>query len=185
VSGGIRASLPQNPARDLHSSGRYAVHIWNPALDPWDALAPDIAFLERQAFEDKAFDTEYLRSEISDPAHVVALLTKSPDARVLGFTYALPVTEIEPHRSPRAANTAYIADSVLEAGIRGQGHIGPLMSCLEDELRHRGFEYLERHAAVAHGYARKVCKHYSARIEVQRRPNMSEWGPQVFFRIRL
>ncbi len=164
---------------------RYAADIWNPSLDQWDVIAPDILFLERQAFGDKAFETDYLRSEFADPTHVVALLTRPPEARVLGFTYAVPVIEIEPHRSPRAANTAYIADSVLEARIRGQGLVGLLMSALEDELRHRGYVYLERHAAVAREYARKVSKHYSTRIEVQRRPNMSEWGPQVFFRIRL
>ena len=52
---------------------RYAADIWNPSLDQWDVIAPDILFLERQAFGDKAFETDYLRSELADPAHVVAL----------------------------------------------------------------------------------------------------------------
>jgi len=142
-------------------------------------------FLERQAFGDRAFESGYLREELIDPAHVVVLLTGEESSRVRGFTYAIPVTEIEPHRARRAADTAYIADTVLDTELRGRGLVGVMMSCLEDELRRRGFKYVERHAAVARGYAGKISKHYGARIEVQRRPNQSEWGPQVFFRIRL
>jgi hypothetical protein len=163
----------------------HTAHIWQPATESWHLLEPDIMFLERQAFGDKAFEAKHLKTELTDPTHVVALLRDGGTSRVMGFTYAIPVTEVEPHRAPAAANTAYIADTVLEEGLRGRRLVGVLMASLEDELRRRGFKFLERHAAVAHGYAAKISKHYSTRIEAQRRPNESEWGPQVFFRIRL
>jgi hypothetical protein len=142
-------------------------------------------FLERQAFAKGAFESDYLREEFCDSSHVVVLLIGPDGPKVRGFTYAVPVIAIEPYRAPKASDTAYIADTVLDSELRGHGLVGVMMSCLEVELKRRGFKFLERHAAVAHGYAGKISKHYRLRIEVQRRPSLSEWGSQVFFRIRL
>ena len=163
----------------------YSARLWDPTLENWEDIESHVLRLEHEAFADKAFEEEYLRSEMTAPDHVVSILTRVGGDSVHGFTYAVPVMEVEPHRGRIAANTAYIADSIVEASLRGRALVGVMMSCLEDELRRRGFEYVERHAAVAHGYSTNISRHYATRIEAQRRATNSEWGPQVFFRIRL
>ena len=163
----------------------YTGRIWDPKAALWESIERDVLRLEHEAFGDKAFDGAYLRAEFTDPSHVVAVLSRPSESNIRGFTYAVPVIEIDRHRAPRAVDTAYIADTILEPWLRGRALVGIMMSCLETELRRRGFAYVERHAAVAHDYASKIRRAYVNRIEVERRPNPSEWGPQVFFRIRL
>lgn len=58
------------------------------------------------------------------------------------------------------------------------------METLEEELRRRGYQYIERDTAVEGGYADNVRKNYASRI-IEEQPHPSEYGDQVFFCITL
>ena len=144
----------------------------------------DIVGLEREAFGHGAFSEGYLAGEFTAPENAVILLVDPDNDGVLGFTLAGPVEWIDPQRLSDNA-TAYVSDTIIAQAWRGQGLVGVLMDALEQELRNRGYRFMERDAAIAHGYADKVARHYKERIVLMDGPHDSEWGPQVFFRIRL
>lgn len=151
----------------------------------WRNVAGDIMRIEREAFGKGAFVESYLRYEFQDLANIVVVLLARESARVVGFTIAGPVGTTYQHRFLESRETAYISDTVIEEASRGQGLVGLMMTCLEAELKMVGYRFVERHAAVEYGYADKIARHYGDRVMFRSQPRDSEWGPQVFFRIRL
>lgn len=160
-------------------------HVYDPRCLPWDAIRADVLRIEGEQFGEGAFDEEYLKEEFEDPDNVAVLLWDTAGKRIAGFTYAVPVGGVHQEREPESLETAYICDTALDAPYQRRGLIGELMGCLEEELRRRGYRYLERDAAVANGYAETISRAYWDRIVVKSDPHQSEWGLQVFFRIRL
>lgn len=159
--------------------------IFAPSPARWKRIAPDIVRLEQQAFGSGAFDAEYLGDELSNPENVVVLLRSTRDGRIVGFTYATTIDLMEEGRGEEWDETAYIPDTVIDSAYRGRGLLSSLMRTLEDELRRRGYRFLERDAVIAHGYAAKIERAYRDRIVERGEPHPSPWGPQVHFRIRL
>lgn len=113
------------------------------------------------------------------------LLLTSESAHIVGFSCAIPEGKLDPEREAESRETAHIVDTAIETSYQGCGLIGLLMEVLERELRSAGYLYLEREAAIANGYAAKIERAYAGRILEQDGPFESEWGLQIFFRIRL
>lgn len=158
---------------------------FNSARTSWTAIRRDILRIERQQFGDGAFDEEYLREVFEDPQTVAVLLLEGPSRHLVGFSCAIPEGMLDPERKAESHETAHVVDTAIETAHQGRGLVGLLMTVLERELRSVGYRYLEREAAVANGYAGKIARAYAGRIVEQCGPFESEWGRQVFFRIRL
>lgn len=160
-----------------------AVH--RPSWPGWLRIRADIVRIENEQFGEGAFDEEYLAYEFTRPVNTVVLLRDAITGTVVGFTYAVPVGEIDPDRERESGETAYICDTVLDGAHQGMGLVARLMRVLENELRVRGYRFIERDAAVGNGYAAAIERAYGDRIVGQGEPHDSEYGPQTFFRIRL
>lgn len=171
--------------RNETNAPRYVSVVFDPTRDSWDSIRDDILRIENEQFGDGAFQDDYLGHEFGDPANTAVVLRDEATSRVAGFTYAVPIGLIEWDRVLESRDTAYICDTALGAAYQGRRLIAPMMAALERELRRRGYQFLERDAAVSNGYAAKIERAYGDRIVVQGEPRDSEYGPQVFFRIRL
>lgn len=148
----------------------------------WKKIKSDIISLENEAFGDKSFTEEEFDNDFLDKNNIIILL-KDGD-KVIGFTYAKPVEYYYPERINEKGETALIHDTVIKKDYRGKKLVGILVGKLEEELKKNNFKYLERHALVANNYAENISKYYKDRI-IKSEPHDSEWGPQIFFRIRL
>lgn len=162
----------------------YIAEIFDHSLHGWIAVKNKIIHLEEEAFGAGAFKKETIETDFLDLKNIIILLKNEETKNVIGFTYAKP-REPETDDSPaRPGETAWMWDTVIEEGHRGKGLLRLMMSALEQELKKRGFKYLERNALVANNFAENISKHYKERI-IKSFPLDSEWGPQVFFRIKL
>ncbi len=109
------------------------------------------------------------RDMLSDDSSIIAFLLNA-NSKVIGYSVARPA-------SP---DTVGIHLTRIHPELRGQGLVGVLMETLEEELRERGYQYMERHAVVDNGYADKVERHYKERIVFS-----EDEGKTRFFRIRI
>jgi len=159
--------------------------VYDPQSMTWDRIEPDVVRIEREQFGDGAFDEEYLAGEFTDPENTAVVLIDSVSERVAGFTYAVPASLVDRAYSSPNKGTAYVCDTAIDFAHQGRGLVGAIMTVLEEQLRCRGYRYLERDAAVENGYAAKIERAYAGRIVTQGEPQVSEYGPQVFFRIDL
>jgi ribosomal protein S18 acetylase RimI-like enzyme len=161
----------------------FSAEIYHPSPAAWNAVKDDVVFLERQAFKDKAFSPEEIEKDFLNERNTIALLKDG--AKVIGFTYARPLDEAdEPGRESEAAETCYIWDTVIGEEYRGRHLVGGLTGILEQELKRRGYSYMERTSMVANNYAANIARSYGDRI-VRSEPKTTQYGEQVFFRIRL
>lgn len=166
-------------------------NLYDPEKTPWSMIRADILGIEKANFGDEAFEEELLESQLTFPASVVVLSQTGPERRVVGYTYTLPVqivydegpAEGQPERIIRP-NTAYIVNTAIHPDFQKRHLLGPMMSLLEKELIRRGYTHIERDSAVANDFAANIAKHYGDRVE-EREAHDSEFGPQVYFRIRL
>ncbi|GAC1514882.1 MAG: hypothetical protein NVS2B16_22300 [Chloroflexota bacterium] len=178
------------PARFPHQrlrpvQRRITADVFHPSMSAWLDVRADIMRIETEQFGDGAFDEEYLAYEFTDPANTVVLMRDTETDTVFGFTYAIPVGDVDPARWAPPDHTAYICDTALDHDHQRRGLVADMMAVLEEELRRRGYRYLERDAAVSNGYADKIARAYGDRIVAQSEPHSSDYGMQVFFRIRL
>ncbi len=148
----------------------------------WEKIKKEILALEQEAFKENSFNMEVLEEDFLDKNNIIVLLKDAE--KVIGFTYAKPM-EPETDDSPaKPGETAWMWDTIIQKEYRGKGLLGLIMSAIEDELRKRGFKYLERNALVANNFAENISKHYKDRI-IKSFSLDSRWGPQIFFRIKL
>lgn len=87
-------------------------------------------------------------------------------------------------REDDGEKTAYVSDTVIAPAYRGRKLVGKLTGRLIEELASRGFEFVERDAAMANGYADNIIKSNQDRIVFAGEPEESEYGPQRFIRMR-
>ena len=182
--------MPHN----VESSPQHKVEIYNSEELPWDTIKEDILGVELSAFgEEEAFGEDMLERDFRDTDSVIVLMRDVKLDRIVGFTYAKPVTKTYPEDFPErvpSKDTAYVYDTALEKEYQGKGLVGSLLAKLDEELVRRGFSFVERDSAnYAEGgeketYADKIRRNYKDRI-VYEESHDSEYGPQVFFRIRL
>lgn len=126
-----------------------------------------------------------LSKDFVDPLVVAILLRDQATAAIVGFTYAMPIGDMDKNRDNESEETAYIGATILHHSYRGHHLVGDMIGSLETELRNRGFEFIERDAVVNHDYAAKIERHYGDRIVKKSKPHKSKYGPQVFFKICL
>ena len=172
------------------------VEIYDPKKISWNEIKEDILRVEISAFgEEKAFDEEMLQEAFENPDSIVIMTRDAKTNRIVGFTYAEPTVTAYPEEYPERetrTDTAYISDSAFEDLYQGHGLISPMMEELENQLVQRGFSFMERDSADSkrdesfneETYAQKIRKNYGNRI-VKEEFHDSEYGPQVFFRIKL
>lgn len=150
----------------------------------WENIKETIIKLEKDSFETEAFTPEDLEEDFLDSKNIIVLLRKTESNEVVGFTYAKPFEPETDDGPAKPGETAWMWDTIIDKEYRGKGLLGLMMSFIEEELRARGFKYLERNALVANNFAENISKHYKERI-IKTFPLDSRWGPQVFFRIKL
>lgn len=120
---------------------------------------------------------------LSDPRSTAILLKKN--GVVVGATLAVPIGKIEPSRQAESAETAYILKTFILPKHQDKGYLAHMMATLEQQLRAKGFRYVERHAMIDNGYAAKILAHYGDQVLVHQVENSPRHGPQMFFRINL
>ncbi len=158
--------------------------IFNNSPSMWADIQEKILYLEKEAFGSRSFTQQALEMDFLDSKNIIILLKEEDRKKIIGFTYAKP-REPETNDSPaNKGETAWVWDTVIEKKHRGKGYLGTMMTSLEEELKRRGFRYLERNALVANNFAKNIDKHYRERI-IKKFSLESEWGPQIFFRIKL
>ncbi|MEK9180289.1 MAG: GNAT family N-acetyltransferase [Patescibacteria group bacterium] len=160
------------------------VEVFDSQTINWEMIKEDVLQLEREAFGEKGFTEEDFIDDFKNNAVVV--LMRAKNARpIIGLTYAVPIGVYYPERKSESSNTAIIGDTIITKTYRGKRLVGRMMFLLEDALRKRGYQYLERSAMIANHYAENVEKNYQDRIVHKEGPRDSFWGPQMFFKIKL
>lgn len=151
----------------------------------WNAVQTDVLRIERELFGATAFDEDYLRDEFCNPRNVVIVLIDPSLSRIVGYAWASPIGDMEGIRIEESSTTAYIANIAIDFSYQRKHLTGPVMDLLEAELRIRRYSFWETDAVVRNRFAANLAKVYSERIVHQSGPHESEYGPQMFFRIRL
>lgn len=159
---------------------------------PWENVRKDILFIEHQQFGQASFTEKDFIDTFNDPESTIVLMRDSQTNKIIGYTYAIPLWKMEKEditnmpRNDEGKKTAYILNTAFHSDYQGHHLVGKLVGRLEQELKKKGFEFIERDAAVAQNYAAKIEKFYQDRIVYKsNKPHDSDWGPQQFFRIKL
>lgn len=178
-----------NPAVNLENQdalmGRCLSEIFQPVKETWNVVKDQIVAIENENFADHCFEPELLENDFTNPRNTIVLSKDKESDKIIGFVYAQPIEDVEENREKEAGETAYISDTAILKAYQGHHLVGPMMQLLEKELKKRGYKFVERHSRVANNYAANVAKSYKERIVQQGEPADSEWGQQVFFRIKL
>ena len=160
--------------------------LWdkNKEGEKWGDIKGRVIFLENEEFKEKSFPEDQFECDFKNEKTVVILL-KDPASNIIGYTYTQPIGNAFPERVSENEETALIWDTVIEKKWRGRHLVGIMMDCLENELRKRGYKYIEREVRVENNYAANVTKHYKDQIVKKSKPHDSPWGSQIFFKIKL
>ena|SRR3989344_1247102 len=162
----------------------FETELFNNNQFDWIKIKNTIISLEKEAFVDHPFTDKDLEKDFLNSGNTIVLLKNSENQKIIGFAYAKP-REPETSDSPaEPGETAWMWDTVIKKEYRGKKLLGSIMNKLEEELKNKGFKYLERNAMIANNFAENVSKHYKDRI-IKSLPLESKWGSQVFFRIKL
>jgi len=128
---------------------------------------------------------DYIAGLIS-PNSIVALLIE--EKKVIGFSFAIPIGKFDPKREDESGTTAYIYLTSIAPEKRGQKLVGPLVDFLFQELKRRGYQYVERDCLIENGYADIIRNHYNKYdciVKSYRHNKFPEIGPEEFFRINI
>jgi len=169
--------------KELPSNAQFTTELFQFTPQNWDSIEQDLLRIEDLAFEGKGYSEEIFRKDFARPEAIIVIL-RSPDHKIIGYSYALPVNIEEPEREDEKNETANIDSTAILPEFQGKGLVGTLVGRVEDELRKRHFKFLEREAAAYNGYADSIQKHYQGRI-LDSHDIESKYGPQRFFRISL
>ena len=149
----------------------------------WDILGPSLLSIDQKAFpRTHTKRVDLLQQWLEDSQNTVILLTL--DTHVVGFTIARPVGSIWPERA-HELGTYNISLTGVDPEYQGNGLVSKLMYELEQQLKSKGAEFVERNASVDNGYAGSIERHYGNRIVEQHEPRITHFGNQQFFRIKL
>lgn len=177
---------------------RCKTEVFNPPIPVWDekwkGIREDLLIIEEAQFDDPSSE-DLLEQHFQEPGTVVILLRDTQTKKVVGFSYSIPLRNYVARngknyqenieREDNGKNTAYIMDTAIHPDYTGHHLVGKLMDTLEDVLRQRRYAFIERDAKVKNGYANNIRKNSAGRIVGEPIYHDSDWGPQVFFRLRL
>lgn len=144
----------------------YQAQEYKPNPETWEAIKGDIVALHRSSFPEIEDLEEKIKRGFNDKDSTAVLLYDTEAGKpkkLIGYSFAIPM----PYRDSiqhRNIPTAAIDSTVIEEGYRGQGLVGLLMEQMEETLRRKGYEQMERSVVTYNGYADKVERHYSSRI---------------------
>lgn len=158
-----------------------------PSPELWQTVKADILRFEKEHWAEEGLEEAELQEMFEHPKSTIIFI-KNPEGDLVGYTVAVPVQDAYsddfcPERE-KLPNAAYICNTVLDQRYTGRGLVGPLIARLEQELKIKGYQILERDSTVNFGYADKIRQNYGNQI-LKSEPHDSQFGPQVFFRIRL
>lgn len=151
------------------------VEILEPSPYLWESFRDNIVSIESENFGENRFSDEDLKEDFINKNNTLSVLKLLDTGEIIGFTYARPENK----------DTAFIWNTAIKKEFQNKGLIGLLMNSLEDELKKKGYKYIEREASVENNYTEKIKKHYGGRILKQGEPHDSKFGRQIFFRIKL
>jgi|SRR5581483_6196849 len=127
-------------------------NVFNPTLDNWQHVRERIVQIEQENFGDGAYSEEELSEAFANPNNTTVVLY-DVYGNVIGYSYAIPITKYYPKRKKEIRETVFIDSTAIDKKQQGKGNVGILIDKLEDELKAKGFRYIERTAAVPNGYA--------------------------------
>lgn len=180
------------PSPTEKNAGQYCLpEIYDSKKIPWEEISDSVVNIENTQFGEEAFTEDELKEGMTSENNTIILLRDSRTNEVIGYTYAFPLLEeaeedihkIE--REDRGEKTAYVENTALHPKYMGNKLVGSMLELLEQELVRKGYLYMERDAATANNYAENIAKNYGDRIIYKGDPHESQWGEQVFFRIKL
>ncbi len=167
----------------MENDSTFIAEVYNPDPKVWEKIKADILEMEHEAFGDKAFTDEEMEGDFLNKKNTIVIL-KCND-KVIGFSYARSLDEAdEPGRESEINETVYLWNTVIANKYRGRHLVGKLAETLEDELRRKGYSYMESYAVVKNNFAANIAKHYGDRV-VKSEPKETGYGRQMYFRIRL
>jgi ribosomal protein S18 acetylase RimI-like enzyme len=181
-----------SPETDLCK--RCIVRAFDPTCHLWDTIKDDITLIDELQFGDQSFSEEVLEYWITDPRCTTVFLIDTESEHIVGFTFAAPTMMVYEEYLPeyykddlhREADdtTAYIANTVIHPKYVGKHLVGRMMEELKRLLRAQGFTHIERDSVQENNYANNIRKNEQGNIEHEELHD-SDYGPQIFFRIRL
>lgn len=156
--------------------------------DVWQQIRADVLQIEQTHFGENAFTEEAFLKAFKSPLNAFVVTRDTATGRVVGYTFTLPTSQVyreefHPEREI-LPNSAYIESTALHPDYMGHKLTGPMIQVLEDELINKGYEYLERDAAVANNYAANIMKRYGDRI-LESQLHSAPEGDQYYFKIKL
>jgi len=171
--------------------------LLKPGENSWKTIRQDIMDIEHSAYkEEETFDEETLQEDLENPTSIVAILRDTTTGKIIGYSYAQPTSVVYPEFYPErkhAKNTAYITNTAIHPQYQKKRLLPVLLKKLEDELKEKGYAFIERDSAdnrekvkeKEETYADKIKKNNADRIIAEEQWSSEDYGQQRFFRIRL
>jgi ribosomal protein S18 acetylase RimI-like enzyme len=103
----------------------------------------------------------------SDDSTAVLLVDPQYKRRIMGYTFAIPISRMDPRRADEATETAYIYATAIEKEQQGRGYVALLVDRLFRELARKGYMFAERDVMIDNGYADVIQRHYAGFISEQ------------------
>lgn len=165
---------------ELSTAPRIIAEIHSPRITPWSEIGKDVMDVSTAAFIDYRFspNENNLRNSFEHPSNTVILLQQG--TRIIGFSYAFPSS----FRSNE--DTAHVGFTAIHPDFQGQKLLPLMLRLLDEALKERNFNYLQREVRIKHGYADIIERAYKGKIRQQHNyydPESEEW--KRFFEIKL
>ncbi len=152
----------------------------------WE-VAKALEVVDKLNFGQNGFDAGFIVNEIMAPGGACVLLMDGD--KVVGYTAATSADFIynyySHYRSRDPQDAVYITNSSVHPDYQHKGYIWLMMDALEQELRSKGYKFLDRDSKADLGYADKVVEHYGDRVVFALDEERTEWGVQRYIRVRL
>jgi ribosomal protein S18 acetylase RimI-like enzyme len=150
-------------------------------------IARRLEIVESLNFGSDGFGAYFIAQELTKEGGSAVLLLD--DGVVVGYTAAMDAREAygsnRYYRGRNYDRAAYISNSSIHPNYQHQGHIWMMMDLLEETLRFKGYEFLDRDTKADLGYADKVVARYGNRVVFANPSEDTMWGHQRYIRIRL
>lgn len=114
------------------------------------------------------------------------LTTISEEARVVGFSFAIPIGQMEPARHDEDSETAYVYLGGIAPSSQDKGLVAPLAAKTFSALLEGGYSFFEADVTHREEWADKVEKNLPPDAIIKKRDH-DKWllGPMRFLRVDL
>lgn len=172
-----------------------------------ETTATQLYTIDQKRFSgDQFFNLELFKKVLKNTApnetnegkvNTVILIKKPSSNSVFGFIYAEPAENIYnksedellnffPERlsNPDIESTAYITDLAFERSGMAGGGVKSITGILLSELKKNNYSFVEMDATTNFGLAESIKKDFGDYV-IESTEHDSEYGPQVFFRMKI